>query len=65
MTTLEAPVLTVSNLRKAFRVRGGGRSLTLTAVDGIDLELSAGETVAIVGRAARGNRRSPGASPDS
>jgi oligopeptide/dipeptide ABC transporter ATP-binding protein len=54
VTTLEAPVLTVSNLRKTFRVRGGGRSLTLTAVDGIDLELSAGETVAIVGESGSG-----------
>ncbi len=49
-----SPILTVTNLRKEFRVRSRGVSKTLTAVDGLDLTLYAGQTVALVGESGSG-----------
>ena len=44
-------LLRVRDLRKAFPVEGGRR---LVAVDGVDLELAAGETLALVGESGSG-----------
>ncbi|MBL6652999.1 MAG: ATP-binding cassette domain-containing protein, partial [Reyranella sp.] len=48
---LDQPILEVRNLSKVFPVEGGRR---LVAVDGIDLEIRAGETLALVGESGSG-----------
>ena len=48
------PILTVSGLHKEYHVRRSGASKTLTAVEHIELELYAGETVALVGESGSG-----------
>lgn len=47
-------LLDVQNLRKEFRVRNAGRVARLTAIDGIDLKVERGETVALVGESGSG-----------
>ncbi|WP_319520728.1 oligopeptide/dipeptide ABC transporter ATP-binding protein [uncultured Martelella sp.] len=47
-------VLSVRDLRKEFDIRGMGRRRTLTAVDGVTLEVNANETLAIVGESGSG-----------
>ncbi|CAO5229922.1 oligopeptide/dipeptide ABC transporter ATP-binding protein [Frankia sp. AgKG'84/4] len=47
-------VLTVSGLTKRFRVAERGRARWLTAVDGIDLAVTAGRTLALVGESGSG-----------
>jgi len=54
VNVLADPVLSVSGLRKEFRLRGAGGVRTLTAVDGVDLEIYPGETVALVGESGSG-----------
>ena len=49
-----APVLSVTNLRKEFRIGGSGRKQTLTAVDDVCLEIFPGETLAVVGESGSG-----------
>ncbi|MEA2503183.1 MAG: peptide/nickel transport system ATP-binding protein, partial [Actinomycetota bacterium] len=44
----------VSDLRKEFRIRERGAARTLTAVDGVSLDLYPGETVALVGESGSG-----------
>jgi peptide/nickel transport system ATP-binding protein/oligopeptide transport system ATP-binding protein len=48
------PILQVTGLHKAFRVRHGGLARSLVAVDRIDLDLYPGETVALVGESGSG-----------
>jgi peptide/nickel transport system ATP-binding protein len=48
------PKLAVSGLVKRFQVGDGFRRQTLTAVDSIDFELHAGETVALIGESGSG-----------
>ncbi|MBM9465863.1 ABC transporter ATP-binding protein [Nakamurella leprariae] len=48
------PVLNVVGLRKQFKVRDGGRTAELTAVDDVDLAIAPGETVALVGESGSG-----------
>lgn len=52
--TLDEPVLTVENVVKEFRVRGGARGQKLRAVDGISFSCRAGETIGIVGESGCG-----------
>lgn len=47
-------LLDVQNLRKEFRVRNSGGTARLTAIDGIELEVNRGETVALVGESGSG-----------
>ncbi|OLT00298.1 hypothetical protein BJF90_36105 [Pseudonocardia sp. CNS-004] len=47
-------LLDVQDLRKEFHVRNAGRTARLTAIDGIDLEVRRGETVALVGESGSG-----------
>src|SRR5690625_2242026 len=46
--------LTVTDLNKAYTLRNGLRFSKLRAVKGVDLELSAGRTVALVGQSGSG-----------
>ncbi len=48
------PVLSVCGLRKEFHVGSRSTHKTLTAVDGVDLTVGAGETVALVGESGSG-----------
>jgi peptide/nickel transport system ATP-binding protein/oligopeptide transport system ATP-binding protein len=48
------PILKVTGLRKEFQVRHAGGSKTLTAVQHMEVELYAGETVALVGESGSG-----------
>ena len=48
------PVLKVTGLVKRFPIRSRGRRHLLTAVDGVDLKLYAGETVALIGESGSG-----------
>ena len=48
---LGEPLLQVRDLTKVFPVEGGRR---LVAVDGVDLEIVAGETLALVGESGSG-----------
>lgn len=51
----ETPVLQAVNVIKTFDAHAGlGRTATLTAVDGLDLELHRGEIVALVGESGSG-----------
>lgn len=54
MNGSRSPVLSVSALRKEFRIRERGTPRTLTAVDGFSLDLYPGETVALVGESGSG-----------
>jgi oligopeptide/dipeptide ABC transporter ATP-binding protein len=54
LTARDEPVLSVSDLRKEFRIRSRGVAKTLTAVDGVSFQIQAGETVAIVGESGSG-----------
>jgi peptide/nickel transport system ATP-binding protein/oligopeptide transport system ATP-binding protein len=57
MTTTDqpvTPVLTVTGLRKEFRVHAHGAAKTITAIDGLDLSIRRGETVALVGESGSG-----------
>jgi oligopeptide/dipeptide ABC transporter ATP-binding protein len=54
MTSPALALLTVTGLRKEFRIRVRGAAKKLTAVDGVDLTVNAGETVALVGESGSG-----------
>ena len=54
MSNPDQPVLCVSGLRKEFDIRSGGTRKTLTAVDNVNLTVSAGETVGLVGESGSG-----------
>ncbi|MGA2928569.1 MAG: dipeptide/oligopeptide/nickel ABC transporter ATP-binding protein, partial [Solirubrobacteraceae bacterium] len=47
-------LLQVSGLVKQFPVRSHGRGAVLTAVDGVELQINAGETVALIGESGSG-----------
>jgi oligopeptide/dipeptide ABC transporter ATP-binding protein len=53
---VSAPLLQLRDLRKSFPVGGGGfgRRARLIAVDGVELEVAAGETVGLVGESGCG-----------
>ncbi len=53
---MSAPLLRVRDLRKSFPVAGGGlrRRARLVAVDGVELDVSSGETVGLVGESGCG-----------
>jgi len=53
---VSAPLLQVRDLRKSFPVGGGGfgRRARLVAVDGVDLDVTSGETVGLVGESGCG-----------
>ena len=53
---MSAPLLQVRDLRKSFPVGGGGfgRRARLVAVDGVDLDVTSGETVGLVGESGCG-----------
>ncbi len=50
----DAPALTVRGLRCTFRVGGPGRRRSVTALDGVDLDVATGEALAIVGESGSG-----------
>jgi peptide/nickel transport system ATP-binding protein len=54
MSPSSQPVLSVTGLRKEFHIGSRGTHKTLTAVDGVDLTVGAGETVALVGESGSG-----------
>jgi peptide/nickel transport system ATP-binding protein/oligopeptide transport system ATP-binding protein len=54
MTAKTEPKLTVSGLVKRFQIGDGFRKRTLTAVDSVDFEVRAGETVALIGESGSG-----------
>ncbi len=49
-----SPALSVTGLRKEFRVKRGGRARTLVAVDSVSVDVHPGETVALVGESGSG-----------
>ncbi len=49
-----SPALNVVGLHKEFRVKGGGRTRTLVAVDSVSVDIHPGETVALVGESGSG-----------
>ncbi|HEY5844593.1 MAG TPA: ABC transporter ATP-binding protein [Mycobacterium sp.] len=52
-----APAVRIRDLRRTFPVRGGRRraaAQTISAVDGVDLDIAAGEALAIVGESGSG-----------
>ena len=51
---MSEPVLKVSGLAKRFAIRSRGHRRLLTAVDGVDLEVHARETVALIGESGSG-----------
>lgn len=50
----ETPLLSAIDLRKGFKVSSRNRKQTLTALDGVSLQLSAGETLGIAGESGCG-----------
>jgi len=60
---MSEPVLKVSGLAKRFAIRSRGQRRMLTAVDGVDLQVHARETVALIGESGSGSRPWLGASP--
>ena len=50
----EAPAVQVRNLHRTFAVRRGRTARQITAVDGVDLDIAAGEALAIVGESGSG-----------
>jgi peptide/nickel transport system ATP-binding protein/oligopeptide transport system ATP-binding protein len=52
--TARQPALAVTGLVKQYRVTSQGRARLLTAVGGVDLHVSAGETLALVGESGSG-----------
>lgn len=48
------PALNVVGLHKEFRVKSGGRTRTLVAVDSVSVDIHPGETVALVGESGSG-----------
>jgi len=51
---MSEPVLKVSGLAKRFAIRSRGQRRMLTAVDGVDLQVHARETVALIGESGSG-----------
>jgi oligopeptide/dipeptide ABC transporter ATP-binding protein len=49
-----SPALNVVGLHKEFRVKSGGRTRTLVAVDSVSVDIHPGETVALVGESGSG-----------
>jgi len=54
LRTAQQPALAVTGLVKQYRVTSQGRAGLLTAVGGVDLRVSAGETLALVGESGSG-----------